>query len=474
MVADTKNHLYLRERRIALALGVLIGAALLFGGGARGDIQSLVLLRPIAAVALAFALMTISGVQLRGHGAIVTIMLAWTAAVAVQLVPLPPAVWQSLPGRDLVVEVERAAGMTTGWRPISLSPYEGWNALFSLVVPIAVLLLAVQGGRRSGDAQLRLLVVLGLFSAALGMMQAIGPARSALYLYRITNEGAAVGLFANRNHQALFLAALLPMLATLSLAEHPRIARATRLALAAIAGAIVAVLLLFTGSRAGLVFGVVGVASAVAILWTERDLRTMQLTLPGGRRIGFKALLGAAGVAMMAMLAAMALLSDRFETVDRTLGEPSQEELRGPIWRTVSDIIPIYFPIGSGEGSFNEIYRVHEPDAQLGPNYVNHAHNDALELLMTSGLAGAALMLGAVWFWAVHMLRLWRRRRSIDHEARLAITGAAVLLLMALGSLADYPLRVPSIAALAMIAAVWLTRGSTLANGRSPAGSNAG
>src|SRR3546814_18783044 len=58
-------------------------------------------------------------------------------------------------------------------------------------------------------------------SGGLGLAQVIGPRDGPLYLYEITNNGSAVGLFANRNHQAALLACLFPMLAVYASIDHP-------------------------------------------------------------------------------------------------------------------------------------------------------------------------------------------------------------------------------------------------------------
>jgi hypothetical protein len=52
--------------------------------------------------------------------------------------------WQALPGRDLVVDIDRAAGLYNLWRPLTLTPQAAENAFFSVFVPLGAFLLAVQ------------------------------------------------------------------------------------------------------------------------------------------------------------------------------------------------------------------------------------------------------------------------------------------------------------------------------------------
>ena len=48
---------------------------------------------------------------------------------------------------------------------------------------------------------------------------------------------------------------------------------------------------------------------------------------------------------------------------------------------TIERLIAAYAPWGSGLGTFEQVFKLHEPDALLSPSYLNHAHNDWLELV---------------------------------------------------------------------------------------------
>ena len=47
-------------------------------------------------------------------------------------------------------------------------------------------------------------------------------------------------------------------------------------------------------------------------------------------------------------------------------------------------------------GAFEKVFQANEPDALLGPVFLNHAHNDWLEAVITGGLPAAALLVIAV------------------------------------------------------------------------------
>jgi O-antigen ligase len=115
-----------------------------------------------------------------------------------------------------------------------------------------------------------------------------------------------------------------------------------------------------------------------------------------------------------------------------------------------------YFPIGSGVGSFVDVFYAGEPRELLKPSYLNHAHNDWLEWLLETGLPGVLLALAAIAGWTLRSLRLVRMQRGNGGGVGLALAGAVIILLLGLASIVDYPVRVPAVACLLALAAVWM------------------
>jgi O-antigen ligase len=111
--------------------------------------------------------------------------------------------------------------------------------------------------------------------------------------------------------------------------------------------------------------------------------------------------------------------------------------------------------VGSGFGSFDPVFRVYEPDGLLSPNYLNHAHNDLLELAMVGGLPAMVLL---VWFlvWLGTRGIAALRRSDGRTNTRMARLGLLMLVMMLLSSLVDYPLRTPLVAAICAVACGWL------------------
>ena len=423
----------------------------LTGGGSRADIQSLVVLRPAAVLACGFGLWTLSRGHLRQYRFLFAFAGAIFFVVILHLVPLPPSVWGSLPGRELIVEIDRVAGLDKVWRPISMVPSATWNALYSLFVPLAVLLLGVQLSREERFQLLPVFIALGLLSGFIGLLQVVGDPDGPLYFYNITNNGSAVGLFSNRNHQAIFLACLFPMLSVFAFAGLKTVEQwRFRLWASIAAGAVLVPLLLVAGSRAGLLIGLFGLA-AVPLLYRkpvfERPAKRK------GRRINLTYIFAAVGVVALGLLT---ILFARAQAFERLIALDQVEDLRLSVWGPIAQMSWKYFPIGSGVGSFVDIYQIDEPLGLLTPSYVNHAHNDWLEVFMTAGAIGLGLLAVALMAWARASYLAWRMASAGGRDASYARMASWVVLMMALGSVGDYPLRVPSITCFFIVAALWL------------------
>ena len=428
----------------------------LLGGGARDDILSLIVLRPLAVVACGLAAFSLRWEHIRQHRVLFALAGATLLLIALHLVPLPPGLWTALPGRAMLLEIDRSAGLGEVWRPLSMVPLTTWNALYSCFVPLGMLLLGVQLQREERRRLLPVIIVLALVSGIIGVLQIVGAPQGPLYFYNITNNGSAVGLFANRNHQAALLACLIPMLTIYASGRGQEGGQSgIRVYVAIATGVVLVPLLLVTGSRAGLSLGALALLS-VPFLYSRsgRDEASVKPTRS----------LVAALVACSAVVAGLVVLTivfGRAEAVDRIMAPDPMGDTRFSVWGPVAEIGWKYFPFGSGIGSFVEIYQIDEPRQLLGPAYLNHAHNDWLEVFVTAGVAGLLLLAAAAAAWLVGSVRAWRGSARKSRQRQFARLGSILLLMLALASIGDYPLRAPSLATLAVIFALWLGDGQS-------------
>ncbi len=358
-----------------------------------------------------------------------------------QLIPLPPALWQALPGRALPLATLDAMGLAQSWQPITLAL--GATLRTALVcIWLCVLLLGVlQLSTADLQRLFALIVLLGLVNVAIGFVQIISHG-TALIFYPSRQSMFLSGLFANKNHTGLFIA--ITFLAAY-VALYSRDGWNRRwLAIVVPAALLCLAALVATFSRAGIVLGGVAMLCVAALLTGSR----MKVRLLPKASI-------AMAVAAAALLIVLIVPSDlatrsltRFESVDA--------DLRWSIWQWSQPLISTYFPIGSGIGSFTTVFPPAEQLAWVKPTYVNHAHNDYLEQLIEVGIAAPiswALIVASL----LRPLRAaWRGRTG--QSGRIALASAAILFLIAAHSVVDYPLRRPAIAAVAMVALAALLR----------------
>ena len=451
--AGVRRRLHEPEACAFWALALLLTATFLLGGSARGDTETLIILRPLAALLAGLGCWQLRLEHLHNHKLVLAMALALTAVPLLQLVPLPYAIWTSLPGRQQVVDIDRVAGLGQIARPISLVPDATLNALLSLQVPLAALILGVQLGTKARAQLLPVLLVLIGASALLGLLQIAGEPASPLYLYDITNPGSAVGLFANRNHQALLLAAALPMLALWATSKP----RSSLLQLVGGGAGLLGLipLILITGSRAGAIAGLVALLS---LGFVTRYPTPPAAPSPAPRsrslRVPKLVVLGGAGVAALG-LAVLTIAAGRAEAWERLLTVLSEDDLRYRIVPTLIQIIPKYWPFGTGLGSFEKIFQAEEPDALLSPVFMNHAHNDWLETALTGGLPAVLLLVIAVACAVISAFRQFLSKSGRSAPNRLARLGLIVIGLTALISASDYPLRTPLLQAVFVVAVLW-------------------
>ncbi len=381
----------------------------------------------------------------RSVSAVAIILATTISAVALQLVPLPPALWTQLPGRDLLIETANVIGQPQPWRPISISPTGTFNALSSLIVPFAVVAF---GANLTQEHHWAILLIL-LASIVAGCLVALLQFSGANYDNVLINyvQRSVSGNFANRNHFGAFVALgclLAPIVGFRQ--DNYNVWKAI---------SSVAVLpfffliILATGSRTATLLGALAISFALAIVWPVmvREIRA----LPRGAKIGIcvSAFIGIAAIGLMA------LSLDRGTSVERALDLNAGADLRLVALPYVIEAIRQFFPVGAGFGTFDPAYRIIEPEHLLQPKYFNHAHNDWIEIVQDGGGLAIMLLAGALLWWVRASTRAWQRAAFKGRSlARAASVGIALILI---ASIFDYPLRTPMMMAVLALLAVWLS-----------------
>jgi O-antigen ligase len=431
-------------------LGAFLVLTALTGGGSRADIWSLLILRPVSAFVLAYAVVFYGKSVCRAFPKAMWLVVAIFALVISHLIPLPPAVWTMLPGRDIIADSMSSAQISLPWLPLSMSPSDTWNALFSLMTPSAVLILALASQFDHLVALMRGIIVGLILSGLLGLLQILGPSNNILYIYELTNGSSAVGLFANRNHQAMALACIFPLLAMhISLLKESEISTRFQKRLALAAAVLFVPLILVTGSRAGLLSMAIGLAGAA---WVFCEPHTIGRTVRNRGLAPAQVLIIAVAVVVLFIVT---LLASRAEAIDRLLAPDTVANIRTQALPVIMEASWAHFPFGSGIGSFVPVYQIFEPGYLLSDSYLNHAHNEFAEVLMTGGLPALAILLFLIVAYFQSAIASLPRYSSIVGDVTGLVvqrTGLVIIFLFVIGSVSDYPLRTPLIAVLVSIA----------------------
>ena len=346
----------------------------------------------------------------------------------IQVLPLPPVVWTGLPGRAQFVEGFAMLGMQPPWLPISQSPYDTSAAVLTLLPPLAVLVAMLRLRCWTVGWMLAAILIGAATSIALGILQVSGGDDS-WYFYQRTNLGTAVGTFANGNHFATVLLASMPFLAALVMGrwlsqKGPQ--RDFTSALAVTALAVVAIGFLINKSAAMLLLGP-PVAAATAMLALRPS--------PRGLRLGM------AAIGLLLALGAGAIIFVGKELP--AWGTEASIETRSEYWSKSLRAAADQAPTGSGFGTFQQTYRRYEDPGAVDRWYVNHAHNDFLEVAVEGGIAAIALLIAFLLWWIGQAHKAWFSRVGTIEQQAASIASAAIILHSAF----DYPLRTAAIAA---------------------------
>jgi O-antigen ligase len=229
--------------------------------------------------------------------------------------------------------------------------------------------------------------------------------------------------------------------------------------LIALGGAILLVpLVLITGSRAGLVLMVIGAMAGIAIYRSGRPLVFRSAPRRHGRQPNAAGRwLPLALTAGLIGLVGLTVLFSRAEAVQRLFKEDVSQEIRLRLFGTMLQIGNDYAPFGAGFGTFDPVFRSYEPLESLSPLYVNHAHNDLLEIYIEGGLVALALLVAFLVWVGLRSAKVWRPvTGTLRIETLAGRAGSTILLLQLIASLADYPLRTPAHAVLAAVACAML------------------
>ncbi|WP_294355647.1 O-antigen ligase [uncultured Sphingomonas sp.] len=367
--------------------------------------------------------------------------LAPLGVVLVQLCRIPSE-WLSLSAGQVFAGSIRALVEPAATASISVDRVATASAAVPVAVFSATLLLLHVRPRRDWGSIFASFAILGSVGVILALAQ-FGSAGRWGDIYHSAQAANAPGFFANRNHGATFLACCLAFFGAW-IGGQP-IPWPRRYMLFAGASLFPLSIIALSGSRTGLMIGLV--MAGATLLAFPRDRSEVRSIDPAMRFAGLFIIVGFGVI--------VALVSLNGDTSTRLSGVSG--DLRWSIWAHARDLVLLYWPWGSGLGTFAHVYALIEPVGELHPFYINHAHNDFIELFVETGaLAIVPIMAALLFGWASLATRA-QYSRKVMLERRVATIVVAGLLAH---SFVDYPLRTPTLAIVLAVALSVLTPGA--------------
>jgi O-antigen ligase len=259
------------------------------------------------------------------------------------------------------------------------------------------------------------------------------------------NLEEATGTYINRNHFAGFVEMVIPFSVALVLYENSKLPRRavpgrnarikrmlggrklSRMGLWLLAAIVMVSGLFFSLSRMGIISAVAALAVMAAFAGFQRKAG---LWVAAG--------IMACGIILVLWMGAGPALG-RFGTISQEYA--SVDESRWSLWKDTARLIGGHPLLGSGLGTFPVAF-TRVQSTFLG-QFVNHAHNDYLELASDLGIPAAALFFGST---ATLLARAARNAASweVSFERAMALGCLGSIAAILLHSLADFNLYIPA------------------------------
>lgn len=349
------------------------------------------------------------------------------------LLPIPVELWDKLPGRQIYSQVFDWIALQQPdlqiSRTLSLIPYRTEHAFFALLPPVAIFLTV-----SALPEQQKLFIIyfiLGIATAEACLAVIQFSTNNDFFYFGIPRlkQGIALGTYPNPDHFVLLMEVSLPLVLSLFAHElqhgNKRKDDGSTSMLLYILYSILSVLFVgaafFSGSRAGIPLAILSLVLAYSVFMHNTAGKQATLFI------------------LFVIVGILVLLSflNLTPVINRFLVNNPFVDGRWLMFSITSEGIATFFPVGSGPGTFPDIYRIFQPVNQTG--FINHAHNDYLELIFETGILGV-LFIGVFFYLAIkNWLTIKRIRVRKIHYVRIG-SGISIFI-MALHSMVEFNLH---------------------------------
>lgn len=368
----------------------------------------------------------------------------WLAVI--YLLPLPPGLWNAVPGRSLYANLLSGAGLqASDWRPMSVVPDATTTSLLSGIP----LMAAFIGGIGATLPQLlriaHVFVACAFVQVGLALLQA---ATGDVSLHFGSDYGLPYGTFANNNHFANYVAMALTayiwlvwmkLSHTRSLDRRQAAVHRHRVVIFAAGAVLLLAGILMARSRGATLAGLPAALTAFAVALTVG---------PRGRPLKTTLLLLASALLTGIFLVGVDVLLSRFH-LRTVIGDAG---LRGLIASTTLQGATEFWPFGAGWGTYAEVYPRFRPPTIR--ETVDYAHQDYAQMLFEGGIFAVLLMAAFAWLAVtriIYLVRAATRNRRLRREEMAAAICGIGLLGFLLHSLVEFNMHIPANAIIASL-----------------------
>ena len=328
----------------------------------------------------------------------------------------------------------------TRFRTLTIEPFATRAHLLILLACVIGFFLAYIASQGSHNRRHFIvgLVVLGLFEAFYGLVQYLTGWQHIFVYVKKYDLQEATGTYINRNHYAGLLEMIFPLSLAVAFYELWKLrakkrseeSNLHRIAFWLSIAVVLFAALVYSRSRMGIAASTVSVLIMLALALTSNLYRKTAIIVCAAflvLSVGVIAWIGAASVV------------ERFRDAGQEYA--AGDHTRMSIWRGTLTLIAEHPWFGTGFGTFPIAYTTVQ--TTFLDEFVNHAHNDYLELASDLGIPVALALTASLSWILVRTARTFRdANRSMDKFFALGCVGSMVAIL--LHSLVDFNLYIPA------------------------------
>jgi len=375
--------------------------------------------------------------------AIFFVIVSYFLLSSLYLLPIPYETWMTLPGRERYLPVVNFLNLQElNEFSVTLIKWESMKFVLGIIPPIVVFLVS----RNLNQQQLKFVFIVFfitlIYQDLLGLIQYFldashfseSTAKTLNFIDKgeIGHRGDAHGTYLNRDHYSSFLAMSVSILFTVFVLQMRNYftdeGKLLKTLLLVFLLLITLVAVIFSRSRAGIglsIFGLIISIFIISKILHREDLPNKWLFfIP----IFFILLL---------------FLTPVVPVINRFIGLDPTEDGRVAMFENTIIAIKYFFPLGSGPGTFDEIYRNFQPIDQL--KFINHAHNDYLELLMETGAIGIYVIISFLSLYLFHAYKLFSQLKyRITNYSYIRVASFVATLVFLLHGLVDFNFHTPA------------------------------